>query len=57
VDEAATRSELRRMAEAAYGAQRAAELETRLGEIARWLRLIDEQPLDLLDEEPDHAEP
>jgi hypothetical protein len=37
----------------AYGEQRAGELGKRLNEIARWLRLVQDQPFDLLDEEPD----
>lgn len=37
----------------AYGQERAAELSRRLDDIARWLALVQSQPLDLLDEEPD----
>jgi hypothetical protein len=48
---------LRRALEAAaveaYGQQRAAELSRRLTDVARWLTLVQSQPLDLLDEEPD----
>lgn len=39
----------------AYGQQRAAELSSRLTDIAHWLSLVQSQPLDLLDEEPDAA--
>ena len=38
-----------------YGEQRAGELSKRLGEIAHWLTLVGEEPLDLLDEEPDSS--
>ncbi len=44
---------LRQAAELAYGRQRAKELETKIAEVASWLKIVDEQPLDLLDEEPD----
>jgi len=47
------REGLRAAAVRAYGEQRAGELAKRLGEIARWLSLVEQQPLDLLDEEPD----
>ena len=46
---------LHQAAVASYGDQRADELAKRLGEVAHWLWLIEQQPLDLLDEEPDHG--
>jgi len=48
------REGLRVSAARAYGEQRAGEMSKRLGEIAHWLRLVEQQPLDLLDEEPDN---
>lgn len=45
--------QLRVMAETRLGPERARELDTRLMDLARWLALIEEPPLDLLDEEPD----
>ncbi len=47
------RAALQEAAQRTYGQQRASELDKRLGEIARWLALIEQQPLDLLDEEPE----
>jgi hypothetical protein len=47
------RAALQEAAQRTYGQQRAIELDRRLGEVARWLALIEQQPLDLLDEEPD----
>ena len=44
---------LRQAAELRFGTERAAELAGKLADVARWLELIDQQPLDLLDEEPD----
>ncbi|HLG72763.1 MAG TPA: hypothetical protein VK009_20275 [Chloroflexota bacterium] len=44
---------LRQAAIAAYGEARAAELKGKLAEVGRWLELVDGEPLDLLDEEPD----
>jgi hypothetical protein len=54
-DEAAIRALLDGAAVEVYGEQRARELGGRLNEIARWLWLIEQQPLDLLDEEPDNG--
>jgi len=51
--EDSVREGLRDAAVQAYGEQRAGELTKRLGEIAHWLSLVEQQPLDLLDEEPD----
>lgn len=51
--EPAILDELRRSAAANYGAERAGELEKRLADTAHALWLIAQQPLDLLDEEPD----
>jgi len=48
-----TKDELGQLAVARYGQQRAQELEKRLQKIARWIALIQQQPLDLLDEVPD----
>jgi hypothetical protein len=44
---------LRQAAAARFDVERAAELEAHLIDVARWLDLIEEQPLDLLGEEPD----
>ena len=49
----ARREDLEAMAGRLYGSRRTAELGTRLAEIAHWLELVEQQPLDLLDEEPD----
>ena len=38
---------------ARYGADRALELMPRLAEVAHWISLVEERPLELLDEEPD----
>jgi hypothetical protein len=47
------RTLLQEAAVRSYGERRASELSGRLAEIARWMALIDQQPLDLLDEEPE----
>jgi hypothetical protein len=49
----ATPESLGQAAAAAYGESRAAELQAKIAEVAGWMKLVDEQPLDLLDEEPD----
>jgi hypothetical protein len=46
---------LRREAEATWGAARAAEVQGRLAHTAHWLWLVAQQPLELLDEEPDRG--
>lgn len=51
--EDALRERLHAAAANAYGPERAAELGGRLSDLAQWLRLVEDQPLDLLDEEPD----
>ncbi|MFI5265960.1 MAG: hypothetical protein ACHQ7M_01145 [Chloroflexota bacterium] len=51
--EESLRERLQVAAAQAYGEQRAGELTKRLGEISRWLALIEQQPLDLLAEAPD----
>lgn len=51
--EASIHTQLQQAAVGAYGQQRAAELDKRLADVAHWLWLIGQQPLDLLDEEPD----
>jgi hypothetical protein len=53
--EQSLRDLLRQAAVKSYGEQRASELDKRLATIAHWLWLIDQEPLDLLDEEPDHG--
>ncbi len=53
--EQSLRDLLRQAAVKSYGEQRASELDKRLASIAHWLWLIDQEPLDLLDEEPDHG--
>jgi hypothetical protein len=53
LSEESIRRQLEAAARELYGSERARELSKRLGEIARWTRLIDQQPLDVLDEEPD----
>lgn len=40
-------------AERRYGQPHARELDARLSQVAGWLELIGQQPLELLDEEPD----
>ena len=55
--EDALRSQLQDAAAQRFGEERAAELSHKLGDVARWLRLIERQPLDLLDEEPDRDGP
>lgn len=44
---------LRDAAARAYGQGRADELQPKLDEVGRWIARIEQQPLDLLNEEPD----
>ena len=49
----ASEETLRSAAALKYGQQRADELAGKLAEVAGWLDIVAQQPLDLLDEEPD----
>lgn len=51
--EETVRAALHDQAIRAYGEQRSAQLEPRLAQLAGWIALIEQQPLDLLDEDPD----
>ena len=55
MNEQAFHDQLHRAAIATYGDERAAQLDAKLKELSAQLALIDQQPLDLLDEEPDDA--